>query len=192
MQYGGSPRAASTQRGASSVTADTGSPIADAGMPLPSLPAVHSSAVITREGACARGAAPDEARKPPSAAVNTTPNRMFFMTLSRMFALSEASRGRRNTPMLLPAASARRAAASRAGVRYRNRDGPNGGADVRRPERWGAHICKGRLLLAAILAPDLEKCNAREQVRPAGSLRALARAVGYSSGGGIASPMPDV
>jgi hypothetical protein len=53
VQYGGSPLDASTQRGASSVTADTGSPIADAGMLFPSLAPVHSAAVIVRDDDCA-------------------------------------------------------------------------------------------------------------------------------------------
>jgi hypothetical protein len=50
VQYGGPPLAPSTQRGASRVTADTGSPIAETGMLLPSLAAVHSAEVMVREG----------------------------------------------------------------------------------------------------------------------------------------------
>jgi hypothetical protein len=53
VQYAGRPLAASTHRGASSVTADTGSAIAATGIPLPSLAAVHSAGLIVRDGDCA-------------------------------------------------------------------------------------------------------------------------------------------
>ena len=43
VQYGGRPLAASTHRGASSVTADTGAPIAETGIVLPSRAALQSA-----------------------------------------------------------------------------------------------------------------------------------------------------
>ena len=48
VQYAGSPLAASTHRGASSVTADTGSPIAVTGISLPSLVAVQSALLFEK------------------------------------------------------------------------------------------------------------------------------------------------
>src|SRR5689334_18680890 len=76
VQYGCSPLAASTHRGASSVTPDTGSPIAETGILLPSLAAVQSSGVIVLEGDCACVAMAVAHTTPASATVNTTPIRM--------------------------------------------------------------------------------------------------------------------
>ena len=82
VQYAGSPLAASTHRGASSVTADTGSPIAVTGISLPSLVAVQSASLIVLEGDCARVAAPVEHKQPASAAVNSRPIRVVVMRVS--------------------------------------------------------------------------------------------------------------
>src|SRR5262245_58896140 len=55
-QYAGAFPLAGTQRGAASVTALTGSPIADAAMEVPSLAGVHSSAPISFTPGSAAGA----------------------------------------------------------------------------------------------------------------------------------------
>ncbi len=80
VQYAGRPLAASTHLGASSVTADTGSPIAEMGILVPSLAAVQSAGLIVREVDCAWVRAPAEQRKAAATAVNTMRIRAFFIT----------------------------------------------------------------------------------------------------------------
>jgi hypothetical protein len=79
VQYGGSPLVASTHLGASSVTADTGSPIAEMGRLVPSLAAVQSARVIVREVDCAWVPAPAEQKTADATAVNTMRIRAFFI-----------------------------------------------------------------------------------------------------------------
>jgi hypothetical protein len=53
LQYAGRPLFASTHLGGSSVTEDTGSPIDEMGILVPSLAAIQSAVVIVREEDCA-------------------------------------------------------------------------------------------------------------------------------------------
>jgi hypothetical protein len=81
VQYEGRPLAASTHRGAASVTADTGSPIAEMGILVPSLASVQSDGLIVREVACAWVRTPAEHKTADATAVNTMRIRAFFIII---------------------------------------------------------------------------------------------------------------
>ena len=82
VQYAGSPLFASIHLGASSVTADTGSPIAEMGILVPSLAAVQSACVIVREVDCAWVRAPAEQNTADATAVKTMRILAFFIMVS--------------------------------------------------------------------------------------------------------------
>src|SRR5581483_2968426 len=75
------------QRGALSVTPDTGSPIAETGMLSPSFAAVQSSSVIVRVSPEGCAAAPPDQIRAATPAAKTIRQRVFFINLLDAFLL---------------------------------------------------------------------------------------------------------